>query len=247
MPLKGAARGSRPQPALRPGALQPREPDDRPGRARATPSRRYEQLLAVDPQCARGPRALCRSQRAWRTPPIRSSADCARRSRGPARRPRTRRASVSRSARRSTDAPRTTRRSRRTPPPIGTAARAPEPTQCSTTGDGRRRSIDELIATFTPERGPYTAPGPPARPIFICGMFRSGSTLTEQVLAGALEGERRRRARFHSVARAQDTGSVPCAHGAARRRQQLDELAARYLAELATVVSRCSARHRQAA
>ncbi len=52
--------------------------------------------------------------------------------------------------------------------------------------DRRRQEalIDELIATFTPERGPYIAPGPPARPIFVCGMFRSGSTLTEQVLAG---------------------------------------------------------------
>jgi tetratricopeptide (TPR) repeat protein len=44
--------------------------------------------------------------------------------------------------------------------------------------------VDQLIATFTPERGPYAAAGPPDRPIFISGMFRSGSTLTEQVLAG---------------------------------------------------------------
>jgi tetratricopeptide (TPR) repeat protein len=52
--------------------------------------------------------------------------------------------------------------------------------------DRRRHEafVDELIATFTPERGPYTAGGAPARPIFVCGMFRSGSTLTEQVLAG---------------------------------------------------------------
>ncbi len=44
--------------------------------------------------------------------------------------------------------------------------------------------VDELIATFTPGRfKPATSSSSPA-PIFICGMFRSGSTLTEQVLAG---------------------------------------------------------------
>jgi tetratricopeptide (TPR) repeat protein len=44
------------------------------------------------------------------------------------------------------------------------------------------RRIDEIIAAF-----PATSPVRPSRgdaPIFICGMFRSGSTLTEQVLAG---------------------------------------------------------------
>lgn len=42
--------------------------------------------------------------------------------------------------------------------------------------------IDEIIAAF-----PSASPGPAeqdAAPIFICGMFRSGSTLVEQVLAG---------------------------------------------------------------
>jgi tetratricopeptide (TPR) repeat protein len=44
------------------------------------------------------------------------------------------------------------------------------------------RVIDAIIAAF-----PDTAPAAPSggrAPIFICGMFRSGSTLTEQVLAG---------------------------------------------------------------
>jgi hypothetical protein len=48
---------------------------------------------------------------------------------------------------------------------------------------GHERFIDALIATFTRERlqaAPKTSATPP---IFICGMFRSGSTLTEQVLA----------------------------------------------------------------
>jgi tetratricopeptide (TPR) repeat protein len=44
--------------------------------------------------------------------------------------------------------------------------------------------VDELIATFTPGRFKPAASTSSAAPIFICGMFRSGSTLTEQVLAG---------------------------------------------------------------
>lgn len=44
--------------------------------------------------------------------------------------------------------------------------------------------VDELIATFTPGRFRPAFAAASAAPIFICGMFRSGSTLTEQVLAG---------------------------------------------------------------
>lgn len=43
--------------------------------------------------------------------------------------------------------------------------------------------IGELIAAFTQERIEPARQAVRARPIFICGMFRSGSTLTEQVLA----------------------------------------------------------------
>jgi tetratricopeptide (TPR) repeat protein len=52
--------------------------------------------------------------------------------------------------------------------------------------DRRRHEdlVDRLIATFPRAHAGPATPGPPARPIFICGMFRSGSTLTEQVLAG---------------------------------------------------------------
>ena len=58
------------------------------------------------------------------------------------------------------------------------------------------RYIDRLIAAFparssvTAGRFPWPAPaagsvtGDGPRPIFVCGMFRSGSTLTEQMLAG---------------------------------------------------------------
>ena len=46
--------------------------------------------------------------------------------------------------------------------------------------------IDQVIAAFTHDSRRSAPPAPPAgpRPIFICGMFRSGSTLIEQVLAG---------------------------------------------------------------
>lgn len=52
--------------------------------------------------------------------------------------------------------------------------------------DRRRQEllVDQLIATFTQPRSAARAGTPGALPIFICGMYRSGSTLTEQVLAG---------------------------------------------------------------
>ena len=92
--------------------------------------------------------------------------------------------------------------------------------------------IDELLATFRPDQP--TAPRTPqsARPLFICGMFRSGSTLTEQILAAhsrvATGGElaflpalvRKELAPFPAT---MATLSVP----------QLAEMAARYLDMLA--------------
>jgi Sulfotransferase family/Tetratricopeptide repeat len=45
------------------------------------------------------------------------------------------------------------------------------------------RYVDQLIGTFTGARRSAAAPAATVKPIFICGMFRSGSTLTEQVLA----------------------------------------------------------------
>lgn len=49
----------------------------------------------------------------------------------------------------------------------------------------QERCVDELIRAFPQPRRPAGAAARPAapRPIFICGMFRSGSTLTEQLLA----------------------------------------------------------------
>jgi tetratricopeptide (TPR) repeat protein len=50
--------------------------------------------------------------------------------------------------------------------------------------DRRRHEqfIDALIAAFGPD-SPTAARAQSARPLFICGMFRSGSTLAEQILA----------------------------------------------------------------
>lgn len=49
--------------------------------------------------------------------------------------------------------------------------------------DGEEQFIDELINIFSPEQARVCALPEGNPPIFICGMFRSGSTLVEQVLA----------------------------------------------------------------
>jgi tetratricopeptide (TPR) repeat protein len=46
------------------------------------------------------------------------------------------------------------------------------------------RRVDRIIATCTPEWLARLRQEQPLAPVFICGMFRSGSTLVEQVLAG---------------------------------------------------------------
>jgi tetratricopeptide (TPR) repeat protein len=45
------------------------------------------------------------------------------------------------------------------------------------------RFVDELIATFRPGRPASARSSQSTRPLFVCGMFRSGSTLAEQILA----------------------------------------------------------------
>jgi tetratricopeptide (TPR) repeat protein len=92
--------------------------------------------------------------------------------------------------------------------------------------------IDQLIATFTPACGPYTAPGPAPRPIFICGMFRSGSTLTEQVLAGHSKVSAGGELAFIPSLAGKVLAPFP-ASMASVPATALAELAARYLAELA--------------
>lgn len=48
---------------------------------------------------------------------------------------------------------------------------------------GAERFVDRLIAAFPSPVAAAAAPGQDRPPIFICGLFRSGSTLTEQFLA----------------------------------------------------------------
>ena len=50
--------------------------------------------------------------------------------------------------------------------------------------DQHERFVDALIATFSTAQRPVEPARSLVRPIFVCGMFRSGSTLIEQVLAG---------------------------------------------------------------
>jgi tetratricopeptide (TPR) repeat protein len=97
--------------------------------------------------------------------------------------------------------------------------------------------IDALIAEFTP--GQTTAARLPQsnRPVFICGMFRSGSTLAEQILSAhskvAAGGEL---AFLPSLVR---TELAPFPEKMATVAQpQLDALAARYLQLLATLFPR---------
>ena len=48
----------------------------------------------------------------------------------------------------------------------------------------QERLVDELIRAFPKARHHPQTPAPGPRPLFICGLFRSCSTLTEQLLAG---------------------------------------------------------------
>jgi tetratricopeptide (TPR) repeat protein len=66
------------------------------------------------------------------------------------------------------------------------ASRAADPAGAAYDRAGHERFIDDLIAAFPEPAAPVEAveAGPGAGPIFICGLFRSGSTLVEQILAG---------------------------------------------------------------
>ena len=94
------------------------------------------------------------------------------------------------------------------------------------------RFIEQLIAAFAPDQA-VAAPQPQGnRPVFICGMFRSGSTLCEQILAAhsrvAAGGEL---SFLPSLVRT-ELAPFP-ATMATVTQAQLDQLAARYLDLLA--------------
>lgn len=92
--------------------------------------------------------------------------------------------------------------------------------------------IDRIIAAF-----PHAAPARPPRdralrPIFICGMFRSGSTLTEQVLAGHSDVKAGGEINFIPAIVATELAPFPERMAKVAPRQ-LDELAERYSSGIA--------------
>jgi tetratricopeptide (TPR) repeat protein len=96
------------------------------------------------------------------------------------------------------------------------------------------RFIDELIATFRPDQP--TAPRTPqsARPLFICGMFRSGSTLAEQILAAHSHVATGGELAFLPALVRKELAPFP-ATMTSLSTPQLETLAARYLDMLARV------------
>ncbi len=108
--------------------------------------------------------------------------------------------------------------------------------------DRRRQEqlVDELIATFASARSGAAGPASAARPIFICGMFRSGSTLTEQVLAAHPDVRAGGEIGFLPTAVQTELAPFPSAM-AHISPQQLEQLAARYLDVLAKLFP--NARH----
>lgn len=96
---------------------------------------------------------------------------------------------------------------------------------------GHERFVDELIDTFG--RGPPVAGAAASsiRPIFICGMFRSGSTLTEQVLAAHSRVTAGGEVDFIPTLVREELAPFP-ARVVGLAPAQLDALADRYLAAL---------------
>lgn len=96
------------------------------------------------------------------------------------------------------------------------------------------RFVDCVIAAFPSERVIEDTASAPARPIFVCGMFRSGSTLIEQVLAAhprvVAGGEL---ALLPSLVRT-ELAPFP-ASMASLSRAQIEQLTARYEAMLSTL------------
>lgn len=110
--------------------------------------------------------------------------------------------------------------------------------------EGMARAVDALITSLD-ARPPARTPAPPAplEPLFICGMFRSGSTLIEQVLAAHPDvvagGERP----FFPQLASRLPGAYPAALGALDA-TTLQALAAEYRRHVARLVpaSRAQAR-----
>jgi tetratricopeptide (TPR) repeat protein len=95
----------------------------------------------------------------------------------------------------------------------------------------QERFVDQLIEAFGQDRLPAVARASSPRPIFICGMFRSGSTLTEQVLARHPEVAAGGEIDFLPTLVRTELSPYP-ARMAQLARPRLEEIAARYLASL---------------
>jgi tetratricopeptide (TPR) repeat protein len=91
--------------------------------------------------------------------------------------------------------------------------------------------VDQLIAAFPRDRSQAAARSTTASPIFICGMFRSGSTLAEQVLAGHSRVTAGGEIDFVPTLVRTELAPFPARVGQVSP-QQLYEIAARYLAVL---------------
>ena len=100
------------------------------------------------------------------------------------------------------------------------------------------RFIDQLIETFTHDRfNVAETQDTLATPIFICGMFRSGSTLAEQVLAGHSRMQAGGEIDFIPSLVQAELSPFP-AQMAKLNQQQLERFAARYRERLATLFPR---------
>jgi tetratricopeptide (TPR) repeat protein len=172
---------ARPQSALRPGADEPREPQIRPRPARRRHRALQAESLTIDPRCqgasrATRARAGVRTGRSDDRGLEQALADPGA---GPADK-----ASLGFALGKALDACGAFDQAFDAYAAANRAAataRAPG----AILYDRRRheRFVDQLIATFGRDLPVAGAAASPVRPIFICGMFRSGSTLTEQVLA----------------------------------------------------------------
>lgn len=93
---------------------------------------------------------------------------------------------------------------------------------------GHEQFVDALIATFTRGRFDTVPQASTIRPIFICGMFRSGSTLAEQVLAA--HPRARAGGEIDFLPNAVQTALAPFPSAMTRTNpQQLSDLAVRYI------------------
>ncbi len=92
--------------------------------------------------------------------------------------------------------------------------------------------VDQLLENFSGERQEGVSRDSAVKPIFVCGMFRSGSTLTEQVLAGHSQVAAGGELDFLPRVVRKELAPFPSSMTQVSR-EQLEQLADRYLEMLA--------------